>query len=264
MTGTGKAEGRFLAPALGSAMFQAFCRWFFFCYGRLTVEGRDRLPASPFIICSNHTSHIDSAVLMTASRRPFSAFALLGASDYFFDSRRVRFVVSRFMNVIPIDRQAQPKSLRRSLAMCDDFLQRTHGNLILYPEGTRSSSGEMRAFKKGAGLFAVALGAPVVPAYIEGAHKILAKGKNVPRLGAVTVRFGEPIRFASNSSDPLLRREVRKAAVELLEQRIRELSRKPAAGGLAGLTEEEQRAAISVSAAVPQGENIKSSGLDRW
>jgi len=88
--------------------------------------------------------------------------------------------------------------------MCDEFLQRTHGNLILYPEGTRSSSGEMQAFKKGAGLFAVALGVPVVPAYIEGAHKILAKGKNLPRLGAVTVRFGEPVRFASDSSDPLL------------------------------------------------------------
>jgi 1-acyl-sn-glycerol-3-phosphate acyltransferase len=235
MTGSGKAEGMFLAPATGSAMFQGFCRGFFFCYCRLTVEGRNHLPASPFIICSNHSSHIDSAVLMTASGLPFSAFALLGASDYFFDSWKVRFVVSRFMNVIPIDRQAQPKSLQRSLAMCNDFLQRTQGNLILYPEGTRSSNGEMHAFKKGAGLFAVALGVPVVPAYIEGAHKILAKGKNVPRLGTVTVRFGEPIRFASNLSDPLLAREVRKAAVGLLEQRIRGLSQKPPAGGFAGL-----------------------------
>jgi 1-acyl-sn-glycerol-3-phosphate acyltransferase/long-chain acyl-CoA synthetase len=244
-------------------MFQAFCRGFFLCYCRLTVEGRDHLPASPFILCSNHTSHIDSAVLMTASRRPFSAFALLGASDYFFDSRRVRFVVSRFMNVIPIDRQAQPKSLRRSLAMCDDFLQRTHGNLILYPEGTRSSSGEMEAFKKGAGLFAVELGVPVVPAYIEGAHKILAKGKNMPRLGAVTVRFGEPIRFASNSSDPLLGRGARKAAVALLERRIRGLSRKPPAGGFAGLPDEEQQTTISVSGVAQECQTTKSHRLSR-
>jgi 1-acyl-sn-glycerol-3-phosphate acyltransferase len=259
MTGSGKAEGMFLAPATGSAMFQAFCRGFFFCYCPLTVEGREHLPASPFIICSNHTSHIDSAVLMTASGRPFSTFALLGASDYFFDSKRVRFVVSRFMNVIPIDRQAQAKSLQRSLAMCDDFLQRTHGNLILYPEGTRSSSGEMQAFKKGAGLFAVALGVPVVPAYIEGAHKILAKGQNVPRLGAATVRFGEPVRFQSNSSDPLHEREVRKAAVELLEQRIRGLSRKPPAGGFAGLPAVEQQATISASAVAHEVPEYKES-----
>ncbi len=253
-----------MAPASGSAMFQAFCRWFFFCYCRLTVEGREHLPASPFIICSNHTSHIDSAVLMTASRHSFSAFALLGASDYFFDSRRVRFVVSRFMNVIPIDRQAQAKSLQRSLAMCDDFLQRTRGNLILYPEGTRSSSGEMQAFKKGAGLFAVALGVPVVPAYIDGAHKILAKGKNVPRVGALTVRFGEPIRFASNSADPLRGRGVRNAAVELLEYRIRGLSRKPLVGGFAGLPVKEEQPTISASVVAQEAQNTKSQGLNSW
>src|SRR5271155_1913912 len=264
MTGSGKAEGTFLAPSTGSAMFQGFCRGFFLCYCRLTVEGREHLPASPFIICSNHSSHIDSAVLMTASSLPFSVFALLGASDYFFDSWRVRFVVSRFMNVIPIDRQAQAKSLQRSLAMCDDFLQRTRGNLILYPEGTRSSSGEMQAFKKGAGLFAVTLGVPVVPAYIEGAHKILAKGKNVPRLGTATVRFGEPIRFASNSSDPLHERGVRKAAVELLEQRIRGLNRKPPAGGFAGLPIKEPQTTISASAVAQEVQNTKSRGLNSW
>jgi len=80
----------------------------------------------------------------------------------------------------------------------------------------------------------------------------------------VTVRFGEPIRFASNSSDPLHEREVRKAAVELLEQRIRGLSRKPAAGGFAGLRDEEQRAAISASAVAQEVQNTKSQGLSSW
>jgi 1-acyl-sn-glycerol-3-phosphate acyltransferase len=228
----------FMAPMMGSAMFQAFCRVFFLGYCRLTVAGRDHLPGSPFIICSNHTSHIDSAVLMTASGRPFSEFALLGARDYFFDSWRVRFVVSRFMNVIPIDRHAQHNSLRRSLAMCEDFLQRTRGNLILYPEGTRSGSGEVQTFKKGAGLFAVELGVPVVPAYIEGAHKTLAKGNFLPRPGTVTVRFGEPIRFASNPFDHLNGRGLRNAAVVSLEECIRGLSQRPPAGELAGLPEE--------------------------
>jgi 1-acyl-sn-glycerol-3-phosphate acyltransferase len=220
----------FFAPTMGSAMFQAFCRMFFLCYCRLTVSGQRHLPPSPFIICSNHTSHIDSAVLMTASGLPFSAFAMLGASDYFFDSWRARLLVSRFMNVIPIDRRAQPKSLRRSLAMCEEFLQRTHGTLILYPEGTRSCNGEIKTFKRGAGLFVADLGVPVVPAHIEGTYSILAKGKLVPRPGPITVRFGEPIMFESNALDPLPGRGRRKGAVELLEQRIRGLSgRRPAA-----------------------------------
>jgi 1-acyl-sn-glycerol-3-phosphate acyltransferase len=224
MTGRDRSKGMFSAPATGSAMFQSFCRLFFFCYCPLTVEGQEHLPASPFILCSNHTSHIDSAVLMAASGLPFSAFALLGASDYFFDSWQLRFIVSRFMNVIPINRRAQSKSLRQSLAMCAGFLSRTRGNLILYPEGTRSASGEIQPFRKGAGLFAVKLGVPVVPAYIEGAHKILAKGKFMPRLGRITVRFGQPIGFTSNSIDPLSVRWARKTAVELLERRIRGLS----------------------------------------
>lgn len=261
MTGPDKAQGMFLAPTAGSAAFQAFCRMFFFCYCPLTVEGRDQLPPPPFIICSNHTSHIDSAVLMTASGLPFSTFAMLGARDYFFDSWRVRFVVSRFMNVIPINRHAQHNSLRQSLATCADFLQRTRGNLIFYPEGTRSCSGELQTFKKGAGLFAVELGVPVVPAYIEGARNILAKGKFMPRLGAVTVRFGEPVRFASNSSDPLLERGLRKAAVELLEQRIRGLSQKPPAKGFAGLLGEQQQTTISIPPAAHQGRSTKSRRL---
>src|SRR5271156_1129734 len=178
----------FFAPMTGSAMFQAFCRMFFLCYCRLTVSGQRHLPPSPFIICSNHTSHIDSAVLMTASGLPFSAFAMLGASDYFFDSWRRKFLVSRFMNVIPIDRRAQPKSLQRCLAMCGDFLR--HGNLILYPEGTRSPDGEMHSFKRGVGMFAVDLGVPIVPALIEGAHHVLPKGEFMPRPRAVRVRFG--------------------------------------------------------------------------
>ena len=138
--------------------------------------------------------------------------------------------------------------------MCENFLQRMHGNLILYPEGTRSCNGEIQTFKKGAGLFAVDLGVPVVPAYIEGAHSILAKGKFMPRLGTVTVSFGEPIMFASNQFDSRVGRGSRRAAVELLEQRIRELSRRPPAADAISLPAAEE-ATISVSASVSAGAN---------
>jgi 1-acyl-sn-glycerol-3-phosphate acyltransferase len=249
MTDRGKAEDMFLAPMTGSAMFQGFCKIFFRRYCRLTVVGQRHLPAPPFIICSNHTSHVDSAVLMTASGLPFSTFALLGASDYFFKSWRTKFLVSRFMNVIPIDRQAQHKSLRRSLAMCKEFLQERQGNLILYPEGTRSSNGKIQTFKKGAGFFAADLGVPVVPAYIEGAHRILTKGKSLPRPRTVTVCFGEPMIFESNQFDTPLGRGPRRTAVELLEQRIRSLSQRPPAGEVIRLPaepEQEDQTTISL------------------
>jgi 1-acyl-sn-glycerol-3-phosphate acyltransferase len=263
MMDRGKPVEMFLASTVGSAMFQAFCGAFFSHYCRLTVVGQNHLPRPPFIICSNHTSHIDSAVLMTASGHPFSTLALLGASDYFFDSWRTRFLVSRFMNVIPIDRHARHNSLRRSLAMCKEFLHKRHGNLILYPEGTRSPDGQMQTFKRGTGLFAVDLGVPVVPAHIEGAHTILAKGKFMPRPEPVTVHFGEPIMFESRQFAHLSGRGLRNAAVELLEERIRFLRRGAATRGVIQSPEEfeiGEHATISISALAHRGRNTKSHG----
>ncbi len=204
-------------------MFAAFCRTFFSGYCPLAVEGRPHLPGGPFIICSNHTSHIDSAALMTASGLPFRSFALVGASDYFFRSRSVRLSVSPFMNVIPIERLPRPKSLLQSLAMCREFLWHKGGNLIIYPEGTRSRDGELQALKTGVGLFVVELGVPVVPAYIEGAYAILPKGSIFPHPARLKVCFGQAVEFDLLLSSNTSVRERRRAAVALLEQRMRDL-----------------------------------------
>jgi len=213
----------FRASALGSLCFEGFCRSFFKLYCPLIIEEQHRLPDTPFLLCSNHTSHADSAALMTASGRSFRSFALIGASDYFFRSRRLRWAVSPFMNVIPIDRDPGAKSLSACLETCRQFMQQTGGSLILYPEGTRSQDGNMRAFKNGAALFAMELDVPVIPAYIEGTHHILPKGCYVPRTGRVTVRFGEPIELARPQLGELPR-ERRRRAVDQLTASIRMLS----------------------------------------
>jgi len=220
------ADGAFWAPAIGSALFEAFCHTFFKLYCPLTVEGLHHLPQEPFLLCSNHTSHADSAVLMTAAQRSFRDFALIGARDYFFHSRRMRWSVSPLMNVIPINRNPGAKSLTACLATCRRFLEQQEGNLILYPEGTRSPDGKMRPFKSGAGLFAMELGVPVVPAYIEGTHRILPKGRSMPRPSPVTVRFGEPLLLARSASEQLLgelHREQRRQIVAQLAQSIQVL-----------------------------------------
>ena len=213
----------FWAPALGSLCFEGFCRAFFKWYCPLKVEERHHLPNAPFLLCSNHTSHADSAVLMTASGRSFRSFALIGASDYFFRSRRLTWTVSPLMNVIPIDREPGAKALSACLATCRQFMQQTEGSLILYPEGSRSEDGRLRVFKSGAALFAMELGVPIVPAYIEGTHHILPKGHYAPRAGPVTVRFGEPIELARLQSGELPR-ERRRRAVAQLTQSIRMLA----------------------------------------
>jgi 1-acyl-sn-glycerol-3-phosphate acyltransferase len=230
MTGGHESDEAFWASSFGSALFEGFCRNFFRWYCPLTVEGQHYLPDGPFLICSNHTSHADSAVLMTASGRSFRTFAMMGARDYFFKSRHRRWSVSRLMNVIPVDRQLGSKSLAVCLSTCRRFLERTKGALILYPEGTRSPDGEMQPFKAGAGLFAIELGVPVVPAYIEGTHRILPKGSYLPKAAHVTVRFGEPLVLAQSGSERIDEssscrspRERRRRVIEQLSESIRGL-----------------------------------------
>jgi 1-acyl-sn-glycerol-3-phosphate acyltransferase len=210
------------APVVGGALFEAFCRTFFTLYSPLTVGGREHLPDGPFLLCSNHNSHADSAALMTASGRSFQEFALLGASDYFFRSRNLRWILSSLMNVIPIERRPGPKSLSTCLAECRRFLANRGKILILYPEGTRSLDGEMREFKSGVGWLASALQLPIVPAYIEGSHQILPKGRSFPRPHPVTVRFGEAFCCAS-SLRAESRRESRRAIAEQLAWQVRRL-----------------------------------------
>lgn len=215
----------FKASAMGSALFEGFCKVFFSAYCPLTVEGREHLPAGSFLLCSNHNSHADSAALMTATGRAFDSFALLGASDYFFDRRSVRWCVSPLLNVIPIDRRARPKSMASCLAICERFVVKTGGSLILYPEGTRSPNGEMQMFRDGAGLFAIRLGLPVVPAYIEGTSHILPKGQSIPRIGPITVRFGEALRLTTFPWSEGAARNRRRNAVAKITQSVMELSR---------------------------------------
>jgi 1-acyl-sn-glycerol-3-phosphate acyltransferase len=231
----------FWASALGGLCFERFCRTFFKWYCPLTVDDPQNLPDTPFLLCSNHSSHADSAVLMTASGRSFRSFALVGASDYFFHSRRLRWLVSPLINVIPIDRKPGAKSLSACLSTCRQFIEQTGGSLILYPEGTRSEDGKLRALKSGVVLFAIELDMPVVPAYIEGTHDILPKGDYLPRAHPVRVRFGQPVRFARPQSGELPR-ERRRIAVEQLTQSIRRLSSNRDVGERAADFEEKDSA----------------------
>jgi long-chain acyl-CoA synthetase len=65
--------------------------------------------------------------------------------------------------------------------------------LIVFPEGTRSVSGELQKFKPGIGLLAFDLNVPLIPMYIKGAYKALPKGSAIPRPGKIQVIVGEPI-----------------------------------------------------------------------
>jgi 1-acyl-sn-glycerol-3-phosphate acyltransferase len=84
---------------------------------------------------------------------------------------------------------------------------------LLYPEGTRSKTGEIGPFRSGVGrLIAEFPGTPVIPTYVGGTNRVMPKGKVVPRPYRVTVRFGEPLYLKAH---PKLRATWQTAADEV-------------------------------------------------
>lgn len=192
--------------------FEWFTRAAFRWYCRLHVTGRDRLPPLPYIVCSNHSSHMDAIVLMAATGRPFAQFGLLAATDYFFSNALVHRAFSSLVKLIPIDRERGSAGLPRTIGLCREFLAPGERGLVIFPEGTRSRTGQIGRFKRGVALIASELALPIVPAYIEGSSTLMPKGRLFPRPGRVTVHLGEPIAPAQAPDHDAL--------VQLVEARV--------------------------------------------
>jgi long-chain acyl-CoA synthetase len=68
-------------------------------------------------------------------------------------------------------------------------------SLLLYPEGTRTRTGQIGPFREGVGLLAVELGVPVVPIRVDGLYNVLPKGRILPHRGPATVWIGRPLQM---------------------------------------------------------------------
>lgn len=174
-------------------MFEWYCATVFRFYCPLTVVGQERVPAGGFIFCSNHNSHMDSAVLMAASGKGFDHFGMVAARDYFFESSRRGAFLNQFMSLIPIDRKCNRSTLKAYLAAARKFVKAGQKSLIIYPEGTRSTTGNMLPLKKGPAIIAVELGLPLLPAYIDGTNRAWPKGRTLMKPRRIRVSIGEPI-----------------------------------------------------------------------
>jgi 1-acyl-sn-glycerol-3-phosphate acyltransferase len=152
----------------------------------------------PVMVCANHSSHFDIPLLQRSlPGRVRRRLSVAAAADYFFDDRLRRFLVLGGAAAFPFDRHERP---RESIDRVDDRLH--HGwHVALFPEGTRSRTGVMGPFRPGIGVIATQLGMAVLPAYIDGAHRILPPGSRRPHRGHVTVRFG-PVLRPETGEDP--------------------------------------------------------------
>lgn len=215
------------AGRLCKIAFELYCRMLFRFYCPVTVHGRDRLPSRSFIFCSNHNSHMDSGVLMHASGLGFRNFAMMAAKDYFFENRKRKYFLSLLMNLIPIDRNANRQAMIEFLVACREFARFGTRNLIIYPEGTRSRTGDIQPFKKGPAMAAVELGMPIVPAYIRGSFRAWPKGRKLMRPRRIQVCIGEAILPSTADGQSAVSERMRfeeyRRITSALEQSIHEL-----------------------------------------
>jgi len=158
------------------------------------VYGFERLDgmAGPALFVANHTSHLDSPVILRALPSGLrERVAIAAAADYFFKSPLLGGFVALALNAFPFTREG---SAHRALEHCEALLD-AGWSVLMYPEGTRTTTGEIGRFRPGAGLVAVQTAVPVVPVYVGGLFDVMPKGRSLPRRGRASVAFGEPLYF---------------------------------------------------------------------
>lgn len=154
----------------------------------LHLEGFDRLPESgPAILCPNHISFMDSALLMLCVPR---RIGFVGKADYM-DSWKTRRLFPA-VGMIPIDRSGGERSAG-ALEAAESVLRR--GELFgIYPEGTRSRDGYLYKGHTGAARLALAVGCPIYPVGITGTDAIQPPDARLPTpFKPAHIRIGEPI-----------------------------------------------------------------------
>lgn len=158
------------------------------CGAQLVSRGEERLdPARRYVFVANHVSHLDAMAILAALPR-----------------HGLRFVAKEELGNLPLFGQALRSTgtvfVGRSDTKTDiGRLDRDGKTLVsdisvlFFAEGSRSIDGKLRAFKKGAAMFALKFGLPLVPIGVHGSFDILPPGFEVRPGGPIGVSIGEPM-----------------------------------------------------------------------
>lgn len=162
----------------------------------LQVEGVENIPLEgPAIIAPNHLSFCDSVFVPTALPRRVWA---IGKGEYMDDWKTKHIFPA--MGMIPVDRSGGHSAMR-ALDTSARVLDGGH-LFMIYPEGTRSRSGNLHKGRTGAARLAIRCNAPIIPVGHVGTLDIQPPDSILMKpFKTCTVRFGKPM-FASEFGDP--------------------------------------------------------------
>jgi len=161
---------------------------------RIEISGAERLPSSaPFVIVANHSSHLDVLVLATAlPLRLRSQVIPLAAGDTFFETPAAAALATSMMNALPMWRK---NCGHHAIEALRHRLISEPCGYILFPEGTRSRTGEMGPFRHGIGMLVAASNVPVVPCHLRGTFEAMGPGRKWPRRARIVLCIGASLQF---------------------------------------------------------------------
>jgi 1-acyl-sn-glycerol-3-phosphate acyltransferase len=187
---------------------------FFRVWFRLKVFHRERVPRTGgVILASNHVCYFDPVFVVSSLER--MVVGLTRESAFKFP---INGFLLRSWRMIPVDQSGSGRGLKT-------FLSRLRGGdaVIMYPEGTRSPTGQIQAPQPGIGFIIIKSEEPVIPIKIFGAYEAYGRHIWVPRPYEVQIKFGEPLDFAElraeakqTKSKERLKEIYKKAATDLL------------------------------------------------
>lgn len=207
------------------------------------VHGLDRVETlePPVIFAANHSSHLDTPLLLTSLPERFRHRAVVAAgADYFFPNRVAGAVSALAIGAFPIERH---RVSRRSSDLAAEFLD-DGWSLIIFPEGGRSPDGWGQAFRAGAAYLSLRTGCPVVPVHLEGTRRVLKRGAKVPTRATVNVTFGSPLRTRDGDDARSFGPRIEAAVARLADERTTDwwtARRRAAAGHTPSLTGPDAR-----------------------
>jgi 1-acyl-sn-glycerol-3-phosphate acyltransferase len=161
------------------------------CAGiRWTAEGREHIQRGRAAIYAiNHSSNVEPPIVFTALKELAPRLRVL----YKAELRKLPVLVRAFdvAGFIPLERGNRDQSVP-AIEMAAAAL-RQGNSFLIFPEGTRSRTGELLPFKKGGFIMAIRAQAPIVPVAIIGAAAAMRKGSPWIYPVEVSLRFGAPV-----------------------------------------------------------------------
>jgi 1-acyl-sn-glycerol-3-phosphate acyltransferase len=176
---------RSLAKRLWYDGLQILCRLAGILFYRYRCGGREHIPQTGgVLVLSNHQSHFDPVLVGMGSNRRMNYLA----RDTLFGFAPFRWLIHS-LDAIPIDREGLGMS-----GLKETLRRLKRGELVLiFPEGTRTTDGEMKSLKPGFSALARRAGVPLLPVAIDGAYQAWPRRRKLPRSGHIQVQFGPPL-----------------------------------------------------------------------